>query len=625
MDKPPKPKLADVEAMGSIMSPEEAAQMRQDFQNIAKKLQTLTPLKEKVDKVLSTQTPQDEADEAFRTASFGAPEEIPPAPIPVAAKVETPHVVYDEETDAMLRAGMTGTPETTTPATAPVVATGPTATTAGPTTPAYVPANTENPGGNYVTLATPPSTGRNILLDKRELPQQSATPLVPVARPKAPTLVRPMSVDGMVVPKPVANTKIETNPVVPISPAKTPDAVDPAAIALAQKIRSGAELTQEELAERSDPAKWKVIEKELTKLAKPEAIKEENLIEQGKPTLGRLRSDFAAAIFKNRKALYENKSWLKSKLGIGTETLTPWDQEHLKSLQTQYDAAVNEGFEKIQPKGERMQDKIDCTKARLDFLKNERNAFNKELFQYENEETKKRINKAIDKAISSLRAVKDGIGKQFDAVAAKLTGNKDQKYSGLGFLTKLALLPAAPAIIGAYAGNAAYEKVKEGANASFEALKKRFGGTNTEKKKSAQEAAPAANMAEAAKSLSTPKVAEDQENKTELPVAVEQQKVAFIENAMGERLDGNTRNIWNGFKKMPASLLVYPDASDADWGTTETGIKITHKLEDFPAWAQTVSKTLKPYVEQENIPAEDLKAMSTDELISRAVKAGFIK
>ena len=410
-----------------------------------------------------------------------------------------------------------------------------------------------------------------------------------------------------------------TGPTVPNGPTVTPAAPKTAEQLLAEKIRRGEPLTREELNMRRDPNHWdgpNGIGAELEKLAQPEPMSPpENFIENSGPTLERSRSDYASALFKNRKALYENKEWKKSGDGVVSPTLDPANQEYLNSLKKKYNDNIDAELEKINvgknPEGG---DRLALLKARTEFVKKERDAFNKEIFRLENEETKKRIGKALDKIASKTKSGLKAVGEMYKEGWKDLKDHfsrlNEAKEDGMGFLYNLVRAAALPTAIGISLGNEGYDNLKNKLKEKIDAWKNKDA-----KEKEATESDATKKLSEKfgqkkpASELKTPDVITDQ-------MEISKKKNAFLEKTLGVELTGRNLDNWK-------KLSVVKTGKFFNWSRFSKPTEL-EKQKTFPI-QQKIYDALRPTYEA--IKADktrDIKStdkLSIDEFLTTLAKA----
>lgn len=369
------------------------------------------------------------------------------------------------------------------------------------------------------------------------LSQENLKKIYPAESEPAPAIITPPT------PAP-ASENPEPAPVPAPAPTKTPEQL------LAEKIRRGESLTPEDYLLRKD--KWSGpggVAKELENLATaPDSQEAHNFIEHTGPNLERSRKDYVLAIFNNRKALYENKQWKDSGNGVESETLDPANQEYLKILQKKYNDNIDAELAQItvaeNPEGGK---RLAMTKARLEFLENERNTFNNELFMLENEETKKRINRALDKAFSKAGEFIGNAGafagKKINNILDRFKNKQGRKKGdGMPGWYYAAMVPVSVVGIGVFGGKVLYK----GALDSIAMLKEKFNKTMNPEKKEGGLKEKYGNKKPSAEPIPGKPLDKTQEQfeKEKKLKEVEARKKEFLEKVTGVELTGRNLDNW---------------------------------------------------------------------------------
>jgi len=370
------------------------------------------------------------------------------------------------------------------------------------------------------------------------------------------------------------------------------------------------------------------------KTANPEPEVAHTFIEYAGPNLERSRIDYVNAIFNNRKALYENKQWQASGNGVVTETLDPANQQHLKILQKKYNDNIEAELKKVQPKNQEGGKLISMTQARLDFLQEERDQFNNELFLLDNEETKKRIGRALDKAFiktgeitgdvgelagkgvekvgeltgKAVGVVGEKVGRGVDATT-ELVGkgvnnlidrfkNKKgrKKGDGMPWWYYALAVPASPTALGVWAGG----KLHEGVQDSIALLKKKFNQVvnpekdkkKTDLKEKFGDKKPGEKKDGAVPGEAMQKTQEQIDKEKKLK-EIEDRKNEFLEKAFGKKPTTEDLEKLEKLSKLSIKSFFDPER------------QLNKKLDTYTPWQRAIYDKLLPIYQKDTDPKKD--------------------
>lgn len=421
---------------------------------------------------------------------------------------------------------------------------------------------------------------------------QAPTPSVVNNAPAVPiTPVQPAGPAGPTGPTPVA------------TPTKTPEQL------LAEKIRRGDPLTREELLFRRDHYHGTGgIAEELEKLATPPDPNEvHTFIEMGGPTLERSRNDYVYELFKNRNSYYPDAATFA----------------HIKTLKEAYNKNIDEQINTIQPVGDMLEDKIACKKLRLKFMQGEREAFQREILRLDNEETRKRVGKAIEKAFDKtgkfLGKAKEKIGQGIDKVRDFFTD--DPKTKGMGWLYYLAVANTVHLKIATWGE----EKIGKPTDDAINTLRNKFRealSSKTPKKESPETKKTLAekygDKNNPEKKEKTPEEVEAERKKAE----IESRKKEFLEKATGVEMKGKDLDNWKKLNGVYVGKFFNPSR-----------FKTPKTIDDYPPFERKIYDALVPaYEEAKKLSAtdrtKDIKAtnkLNLEEFINKLAEQDKLK
>lgn len=363
---------------------------------------------------------------------------------------------------------------------------------------------------------------------------------------------------------------------------------------VAERIReynkNNTPLSPEDLKYRREH--WVDVKTELMNLHKkevsenPEPETAHNFIEYTGPTLERSRNDYALALFNNRKALYKNQEWKDSGDGVESPTLDPANQEYLKSLHKKYNDNIDAELAKIDVAGNpEGGTRLALIKARLEFVKKENEALNREMFRLENEETQKRIGKAIDKALGKAGSMLESAKEKVQS-GLKNLGDRFKNITpgkGMGWLYYLAIAAASPIISGVWAGEGIGNKIDDG----IAILKKKFGQTMNSVKNppTIQE-----KFGTARKNTTEPNTPKSQEEaaqeKKEQETAL--RKKDFLEKAFGAKIEGDDAKKVEKLQNIHLGSFFNPKDT------------MGKSVDDYKPWQKTIYEKLLPLYEKDS-------------------------
>ncbi len=401
-----------------------------------------------------------------------------------------------------------------------------------------------------------------------------------VSTPPTPTISTPATPSGPAGP--TGPTSPATPPVAPV--VKTPEQI------LAEKIRNNEPLTREDLILRR--TKWAGptgVEAEIMNLhnaekaANPPVEEAHNFIEHTGPDLERARYDYVYALFQNRNNLYPDKV----------------TYDHVKNLEKIYNQKRDEAVQEIQPIGNRTEDHITCKKERLKFLKEEHAAFEREALKLESQETRDRINKAIDRALNKTGQFIDKAKEKWNKGMEKFKGifTDDAKTKGMGWLYYFILVTSATPLI---VGNYINEKIGEPIDKGINTLKQKFKDALSSKK-------PRQEAPEQKKTLSEKYGDKDKKDKTAEQKSAEEveaerkkneietRKMEFLGKVTGVEMKGRNLDVWIKLSDTSTGKFFNPSR-----------YKKPMKLEDYPDFQRKIHDALLPaYDEAKQISKVD--------------------
>lgn len=433
-------------------------------------------------------------------------------------------------------------------------------------------------------------------------PQQPQQPVQqPTVQPTAPTIqqiVQGVTNAKKITTAPATSTLAPITPASPTGPTgptspttppitsvvKTPEQI------LAEKIRKNEPLTREDLILRR--TKWagpdgveaaimKLYEAE--KAANPPVEETPNFIEHTGPNLERARYDYVYALFQNRNNLYPDKV----------------TYDHVKNLEKIYNQKRDEAVQEIQPIGNRTEDHIACKKERLKFLKDEHAAFEREALKLESQETRDRINKAIDRALNKTGRFIDKTQEKWNKGMEKFKNffTDDPNTKGVGWLYYFFLVTHTTPLI---AGNYINEKIGEPIDKGINTLRQKFKDALSSKK-------PRQEAPEQKKTLSEKYGDKDKKEKTieeksaeEVEAErkkneIETRKMEFLSKATGVEMKGRNLDAWIKLSDTSVGKFFNPSR-----------YKKPMKLEDYPDFQRKIHDALLPaYDEAKQISKVD--------------------
>jgi hypothetical protein len=413
-------------------------------------------------------------------------------------------------------------------------------------------------------------------------PISESTPATPIIAPATPATASPTNpTAAQAESAPVSTPTAPENPPAEPVESSVPPVQKTQAELLAEKIRNldktGDVLTPEDFEFRTKH--WPEVSEALMKLSQPTTINEENILEQGTPSLEWITSSYGDMLFKNKDVIRK-----------GFDHADPLMRDSLKKLSEQYHELHFAEVQKIHESGGSIADQMA-------FYKQQSEKLALEVMRRETEATKARVSKTVSKTISAAGAGLLYLA-VFGAKAARATWEKGKDLAGRG-LDKAQELWNAPA--------SKPKTLKERLMEKFQMNTEKPEGSSDASKSEKKESNPLAkkfgktNQDRIAQRTEFQKTMRELEEKRVL----EKNTKEAIEKIIGKPLDGVVKTKWERLGKISIEGFFNPIT------------KLGKKLEDYPEDARTIYEKIIPIYQKDL--ASDPK-MTLRDYITQLVK-----